>query len=99
METFASALGACSPVPAGTKTLFTTCHAAEGGRPVVRRRRSGAKGISMTQKRCTGEDAFLVLVRASQSRNGKLTILAEQLVANAGPLDAASKALVEAQRP
>ena len=39
-----------------------------------------AKGIIMAQNRCSGEDAFRVLVRASQSRNVKLALLAEQLV-------------------
>jgi GAF domain-containing protein len=41
-----------------------------------------AKGIVMAQNRCSGEEAFQILVRASQHRNLKLRILAEQLVAS-----------------
>jgi len=39
-----------------------------------------AKGIIMAQNRCSGEEAFQVLVRASQARNVKLARLAAQLV-------------------
>jgi len=39
-----------------------------------------AKGIIMAQNRCTGEEAFRVLVRTSQNGNLKLRHLAEQLV-------------------
>jgi len=41
-----------------------------------------AKGIIMAQNRCSGEEAFLMLVRTSQNRNLKLRYLAEQLVAS-----------------
>jgi GAF domain-containing protein len=41
-----------------------------------------AKGIIMAQNRCSGEEAFRMLVRASQDRNIKLRILAERLVAS-----------------
>jgi GAF domain-containing protein len=39
-----------------------------------------AKGIIMAQNRCSGEEAFHLLVRTSQIRNLKLRRLAEQLV-------------------
>ena len=39
-----------------------------------------AKGIIMAQNQCTGDAAFQLLVRASQNRNVKLRLLAEQLV-------------------
>ena len=39
-----------------------------------------AKGIIMAQDQCTGDAAFQLLVRASQNRNVKLRLLAEQLV-------------------
>jgi GAF domain-containing protein len=41
-----------------------------------------AKGIIMAQNRCSGEEAFQLLVRASQHRNLKLRLLAEQLVSS-----------------
>jgi GAF domain-containing protein len=40
-----------------------------------------AKGIIMAQNRCSADDAFRLLVRASQTRNLKLRTLAEQLAA------------------
>jgi GAF domain-containing protein len=42
-----------------------------------------AKGIIMGQNRCSSEEAFQVLVRASQARNIKLRVLAERVVASA----------------
>ena len=39
-----------------------------------------AKGIIRAQDQCTGDAAFQLLVRASQNRNVKLRLLAEQLV-------------------
>jgi GAF domain-containing protein len=39
-----------------------------------------AKGIIMAQTRCTGDEAFQVLVRTSQNRNLKLKLLAEQVI-------------------
>jgi GAF domain-containing protein len=41
-----------------------------------------AKGIIMAQNRCSSEEAFRILVRASQHRNLKLRLLAEQMVAS-----------------
>ena len=43
-----------------------------------------AKGIIMAQDRCSDDDAFQVLVRASQTRNVKLALLAQQLVDSVG---------------
>jgi GAF domain-containing protein len=40
-----------------------------------------AKGIIMAENRCSGEKAFQLLVRASQGRNLKLRLLAQQIVA------------------
>jgi GAF domain-containing protein len=45
-----------------------------------------AKGVIMAQNRCSGEEAFQILVRASQHRNVKLRVLAERVVASvSGP--------------
>ncbi len=39
-----------------------------------------AKGVIMAQNRCSGDEAFQLLVRTSQNRNLKLRLLAQQLV-------------------
>jgi len=46
-----------------------------------------AKGIIMAQNRCTADEAFNILRRASQGRNAKVRDLAQELVASvsAGP--------------
>jgi AmiR/NasT family two-component response regulator len=41
-----------------------------------------AKGILMSQPRCTGDEAFALLKRLSQDSNGKLLDVAEALVAH-----------------
>jgi AmiR/NasT family two-component response regulator len=44
-----------------------------------------AKGILMTQHRCTSEEAFKILIRLSQKRNMKLRVVAQELVDRATP--------------
>ncbi|MBW3614913.1 MAG: GAF and ANTAR domain-containing protein [Actinobacteria bacterium] len=41
-----------------------------------------AKGILMATQRCTADEAFQILVRASQRENRKLREMAEELVRN-----------------
>lgn len=43
-----------------------------------------AKGIVMAEQRCTADEAFAVLRRASQNRNVKLRQIAAEIVARAG---------------
>jgi GAF domain-containing protein len=44
-----------------------------------------AKGILMTQHRCTSEEAFKILIRLSQDQNVKLRVVAQELVDRATP--------------
>jgi AmiR/NasT family two-component response regulator len=51
-----------------------------------------AKGIIMAQTRCSGDEAFQVLVRTSQNRNLKLKLLAEQVIDSTTTRNGAARA-------
>jgi transcriptional regulator with GAF, ATPase, and Fis domain len=71
-----------------TTQLVTQLNMALASRAVIEQ----AKGILMAREKCSADDAFDILRRASQHRNRKLREIAEDLVRGIGPAPAAGSA-------